>query len=504
MGRLVGFLADIAMTGLLAGCGLKLAPVRNTSTNLGVLGDASTLTSGAPLASAGKTATVAGTLGGQVLGVDGKPAAGVPVRTFLVSNNANGYHTFDLAPFRLQSGCSATSSALSACTDAQGYWTLKVAVVASADAGFNVEAVYADDIKAMQQRALPTGQDLVLQLAYTGTIRGKVKTWVRSVTDFLGVDVFIPGTAYVAKTDRDGNYEIPNIPPGIFRLAAMHPDLGRAESAGVEVKSKQATVAADLALQTVVPGIATLQPAFAAPGQNFLIKGEGFGTSQGKRPLVLINGDAAAVVSATDTEIEATVPNGAVSGVVTVSVGGVPSNTLSLAVFKTLDIFPEYMGDEAKTTNASAPTSDELAVNRVRRYVARGVDTEGKVVGEPTVSWSISAPDVAALDSLGSLRPTKAEQVVLSARAGALVARNPVTVQVVPAIDAILMSRPEITLCPYNSDPQIPEGDRIDLPDSVYLRAVTRFFDGSTASLAVFWYGTSEWLGVDADRRSVE
>ncbi|MBI2058614.1 MAG: carboxypeptidase regulatory-like domain-containing protein [Nitrospirae bacterium] len=78
-----------------------------------------------------------------------------------------------------------------------------------------------------------------LSLAETGAIRGKVKR--ADATSQLGIDVFIPGMSFVAKTDDDGNFNILYIPKGTYKLAAMFPGFEPNRWKDIVVESKKTT-----------------------------------------------------------------------------------------------------------------------------------------------------------------------------------------------------------------------------------------------------------------------
>ena len=75
------------------------------------------------------------------------------------------------------------------------------------------------------------------------------------------------------------------------------------------------------------PVISSLTPPTAGAGALVALAGSGFGQTQGTS-LVYINGISATVTSWSDTNIQVTVPPNATSGLVTVSEGGVTSNSL--------------------------------------------------------------------------------------------------------------------------------------------------------------------------------
>jgi len=80
---------------------------------------------------------------------------------------------------------------------------------------------------------------------------------------------------------------------------------------------------------TVAPVISSLTPTSGEPGTSLIIAGSNFGPAAGR---VTFNGQLAATSNWTATSITAVVPNGAASGNVVVSNGGLPSNGVSYTV----------------------------------------------------------------------------------------------------------------------------------------------------------------------------
>jgi len=84
---------------------------------------------------------------------------------------------------------------------------------------------------------------------------------------------------------------------------------------------------------TGVPSITNLSPASAPVGSAVTITGTGFGASQGGSTVKFYNNISAGTATAwSDTSITATVPSGATTGNVVVTVSSVASNTVSFTV----------------------------------------------------------------------------------------------------------------------------------------------------------------------------
>jgi len=419
-------------------------------------------------------------LTGRIINLNGQPAANVPVTGYLianntaslVSNNSASLVSNNTASYRIQAG-----SRVEAKTDQDGCFALPNVK----DNFVNIEAVLSDDVKAIRTDVASTSSDVLMKLAYTGSIRGHVMSTSSQVTDFLGVDVFIPGTGYVAKTDSEGNYEIPHVPVGRFYVVAMHPDLGRGYAVNVTVVSKQAAQAPDIELSTKTPSVSTLVPDNGAPGQTVTLTGENFGVSIGKQPEVLFNGLQAQVTSKNDTEIQAVVPNGAVNGQVTVKVSGFNSNPLPFKVIKDMAIFPYAQSSLAQTPSAVAPTSDVMPLDQPRTYLARALDTDGALIPSPTITWSSSMPAVGTVDGTGKLTATTVGNLELKLSAGSRGTTLPV--EVVGAINGLTVTpNPVPTLISY------PVGATPDAAKAqCTLVAQSVFMAGGSRVLPVTW-----------------
>ncbi|MBI1766856.1 MAG: chitobiase/beta-hexosaminidase C-terminal domain-containing protein [Bacteroidetes bacterium] len=86
------------------------------------------------------------------------------------------------------------------------------------------------------------------------------------------------------------------------------------------------------AMATCKPAIASLSPTFGLPGSSVTITGTKFGISQGTSAVTFNGLSAGSILSWSDTQIIATVPVGANSGPVVVTVNGVSSNGVNFNV----------------------------------------------------------------------------------------------------------------------------------------------------------------------------
>jgi hypothetical protein len=85
-----------------------------------------------------------------------------------------------------------------------------------------------------------------------------------------------------------------------------------------------------------VPVITSVSPTSAAGGASVTIRGENFGSSQGASTVTFASGINAAVTSWTATSVVATVPSGAVTGNVVVTVSGNQSDGVALTILPTI------------------------------------------------------------------------------------------------------------------------------------------------------------------------
>jgi hypothetical protein len=92
-----------------------------------------------------------------------------------------------------------------------------------------------------------------LFLKETGSLTGQVS--VSDQNTGLGspaaVDVYLPGTTFVAKTDKEGNFALPDLPEGKYRLSAYKAGYGLVESNLLDVKAGSVTPVPNLELSPV-------------------------------------------------------------------------------------------------------------------------------------------------------------------------------------------------------------------------------------------------------------
>ncbi|HEY9898636.1 MAG TPA: Ig-like domain-containing protein [Pantanalinema sp.] len=421
---------------------------------------------------------------GKVLDLAGKPAANVQVKGYLVSNNAAGIVSNNASGYRTLAG-----GPIEARTDSKGNFALSN----PEGRDLNIEAILQDDIKAITMAVSSASPKVELKLAYTGRIVGTVKT--EPSKNMLGVDVFIPGTGYVAKADDAGNYEIPNVPPGEFRVVGMHTDMGRGEAPKVAVTSKQVTRAPEILLDFKVPKLAALSPDNGGADQVVTITGQDFSVSLGKKPQVLFNGIQAQVLEESDTTLKVKVPElSTPTAQVLVKSAGFDSGTKTFKVIKTLDIFPQPQENAAKDATASVPDEDYLAFNLSRRYVVRALDPAGAIVPNASVTWSSLVPQLATIDANGKLQGLNQGAATVKASSGNV--EGQLVVRLLPQLSKLLVTPNPVqplAAYPLGQDPLDPKRTWVQL------QARTELSGGSVRDYPVTWSTSDARLSVSAD-----
>ncbi len=78
-----------------------------------------------------------------------------------------------------------------------------------------------------------------LLIPKTGSIKGVVT--LNDAEDHTGIDVYIPGTSFIAKTDKEGGFQLANVPPGFWTLVMEKDGYGSGALEDIEVLSETAT-----------------------------------------------------------------------------------------------------------------------------------------------------------------------------------------------------------------------------------------------------------------------
>src|SRR5262249_51410697 len=120
----------------------------------------------------------------------------------------------------------------------------------------------------------------------------------------------------------------------------------------------------------LTPSIATLSSTSAAVGAWVTVTGANFGANQGAS-LLKFNGVSATPWSWNDTSIVASVPTGATSGNVTVTVNGATSNGIAFTVLPT----PTITGLNPTSATPSIPYQPLITINGTGFGASQGSST---------------------------------------------------------------------------------------------------------------------------------
>lgn len=118
------------------------------------------------------------------------------------------------------------------------------------DAGSYNVTFTASDGSLIDSEAITIAVPSIELLPSTGSIQGKIT--LQGKTDFAGIDVFVPGTSFIAKTDSLGNFVILFIPEGTYAVRAEKLGFQAHQIENVRVVSTQATDLSQIILSPTV------------------------------------------------------------------------------------------------------------------------------------------------------------------------------------------------------------------------------------------------------------
>lgn len=293
-------------------------------------------------------ATATEQVSGLVLDTSGVPVAGAVVRTFPIDSATDLATAPDSLVAHGAAGRRTLSATRTTVTAADGTFRLDLAP----SSAVNLEVTSRDaTTKAWRPGLTAASGNLgALLLKPPGSLRGRITLpGVPTVTNFEGVDVYVPGSAYAAKCDESGRYVLDGVAEGTFTLVAGRTGLGRARVAGLAVRSGEILSVPDLALLANPPRIKAIQPPIAAVGEWVTLTGEYFGASEGLAVAVTVAGlEATRVDRLSDNRLRFMVPRGITSGSLQVQVGGLASEATESLFFDTLGNDLE-LGDLTRT-----------------------------------------------------------------------------------------------------------------------------------------------------------
>lgn len=456
-----------------------------------------------PAASAGDAALpLANQFSGVVYDEAGQFAAGVPVKCYLVANDAAALIASGAAGLIGNAAATrrvadVTSGGVSSVgevrTDELGRFRLPVT---QPSARYTILAERDALTKALIL-AQPVSSGLSLKLAPTGTISGRVRSVSPVVKDFLGTTVFLPGTTYVAAAAEDGSFTLSNVPEGLYRLVALHPDMGRATSERLVVTSGETTAVTGMVLDTPVPEIRTLSPNPAAIGERVVVTGTAFGASRGARAEVSINGVIAPGLELADESMAFVVPMGAGSGEVSARIGSLTGPA------KRIDIIDNLRLELSRPVSSQATWSWAgtwpLAMAATRSIVLQGSSRGGPFtsVQPGPAGIQVLQESGAAVVTGGVIQPQGVGRVQFRARRGELEAILPVVL--VPQIERV-ERQPGVlpVLAPL---PVVGASPLPGLSHAVVLKPVARHADGTSYEGPWAWEVLSGPVKVDGNGR---
>jgi hypothetical protein len=415
------FFTLLVVAAALAGC-VTAVPAKGPVAGAGV--------ARRPAAGTARPGATASAIRGVVLGLDGMPLAGVAVGAVLVSdaggsllskprfpvvsngggtlvaNNGAGVVGTSTAGYALRQ---ADAPPLEARTDAGGRFELVVPPGAVA----NVEAVRAEPAGPLKALSLgvAVGADVTLRLAPTGTLTGRVTA--PGVADLRGVDVYIPGTRYLARTDSEGRWAMAEVPVGRFELVAESTALGEAILRGVQVTARRETDVGEVALVLGRPLVERVDPPAAGPGGTVVITGRQFGAPRGRPFQVRVGGVTVTDPIREGDTIRLKVPAAASDEGIVVEVDGVVGPAAPFTVIRTLRL-PGARLD--LVAGARAPVPVEV------------FDGSGQAIASPTLGWTVQPVGLAAVEDGVLVAGAAAGEGFVRVASGELVATRPVRI----------------------------------------------------------------------------
>lgn len=291
---------------------------------------------------------------------------------------------------------------LEARTDAEGGFRFEkppVGIVTFEAAARGLKAIRLY-VQVVKDKAVDLG---VMRLAQTGALRGRVV--VPEGESAFGIDVFVPGTRLVGKTDESGAYTLADVAASRYRVAATKERYARVVSGEVEVNPGKTAEVPDLVLSPDFPVLSSLSGPALAVGQTLVLRGGGFGHGRNLPFEVLIgNLRAADVQRVSDGEIRLVVPADAANGLVSVVVNGVASTGHDFKVVRSLQV---------------EPAAIEVKIGSPRQLAVSALDSAGQpVAGAPLVP-AITPSELGTLDG-GSFVASAAGTGSLSVSLGSL------------------------------------------------------------------------------------
>ena len=163
------------------------------------------------------------------------------------------------------------------------------------------------------------------------------------------------------------------------------------------------------------PTIINLSPTSGAVGTSATIMGTSFGATQATSTVTL-NNASVPVTTWSDTRIVVTVPSGATTGNVVVTVSGVGSNGVNFIV-------------ETLASISLVPQNPTIPLGAAQQFVAIGTYSDDSSQDVSSIAnWSSSAPSVVAVSTTGLATGVAQGQTTIQAAVGAITGSTTLTV----------------------------------------------------------------------------
>jgi hypothetical protein len=166
-----------------------------------------------------------------------------------------------------------------------------------------------------------------LRMTPPGRIEGQVAVDLPQA-DLLGIDIFVPGTDLIAKTNASGSFAFSRVPAGRHVLVAQHPVLGPTGIDGVMESSNTTTRPGILMIRPERPRVVSVEGLWF-PGGTIRLHGEGFRLAEGKVPQVFLDGLLLTLVSQGSDSLTVRLPPSWTEGRLFVTVDGRPGEPVA-------------------------------------------------------------------------------------------------------------------------------------------------------------------------------
>ncbi len=221
------------------------------------------------------------------------------------------------------------------------------------------------------------------------------------------------------------------------------------------------------------PALESITPANGGVGAMVTLAGENFGSGTESIAVTFAGVPAADPVYVDSGTLRATVPVGAISGLVVAKVGTRNATGKPFSVVQSLSLQPE---------------SADLLVGSTRLLTLGAIDTSGQPVSGPAVVWESSSPSVSLEAVYGQVRAVAPGDSVVLVRTGIVTRTASIHVY---RVDTVSLSKTALTL---NAMPESGDPD-LSFDTSTTLKAEVKSSDGRVRKVL--------FTASDADRITV-